>query len=239
VVPALALATSLAEEQDGAVTDALAILLAAGGLDVEDLLPEVVRLAVGLGDAEIARAAVARVAALAADTCVPHRNAALSYCRGLCDGDGEALLQAATGYREAGRPLSSARALEAAALAFAQDGATSSAKAAFVRAVDLYGSLGAEWDVARAQGLLRPYGIRRGPHATHRQARTGWLSLTQAEATIAALVMAGLSNRQIADRLFLSPRTVATHVSHILAKLQVRTRTDIAREASQRQSASG
>ncbi|HEX4705778.1 MAG TPA: AAA family ATPase [Pseudonocardiaceae bacterium] len=239
VVPALALATSLAAEQAGSADDALAILLAAGGLDVEDLLPEIVRLAVGLGDADNTRLAVARVAALAADTCVPHRNAALSYCRGLCDGGGETLLQAATGYRDAGRPLSQARALEAAALAFAEDGATSSAKAAFARAVDLYAALGAEWDVARAQALLRPHGIRRGPHATHRQARTGWLSLTQAEATVAALVMAGLSNRQIAERLFLSPRTIATHVSHILAKLQVRSRTDIAREASQRQSASG
>jgi len=44
----------------------------------------------------------------------------------------------------------------------------------------------------------------------------------------------GLSNLQIGERLFSSPRTVATHVSHILAKLGVRTRTDIARVASQR-----
>jgi len=64
-------------------------------------------------------------------------------------------------------------------------------------------------------------------------------SSTPAEATVAQLVVAGLSNPQIAERLFVSRRTVTTHVSHILAKLQVRTRTDIAREAGLRQAASG
>jgi DNA-binding CsgD family transcriptional regulator len=236
VVPALALAKSLAAEQSGSAADALALLRAE---DVEDLLPEIVRLAVLVGDRTTAEQATTRMAALAADTLVPHRSAAAAYCRGLLDGDAETLLQAATGYRDAGRPFARARALEAAALAFAEQGATGSAKAAFSRSVDLYSSLGAEWHVARAQAALRPHGIRRGPHTAHRQARTGWASLTQAEATVAALVMEGLSNRQIGERLFSSPRTVATHVSHILAKLGVRTRTDIARVASQRTAASG
>jgi DNA-binding CsgD family transcriptional regulator len=196
-----------------------------------------VRLAVQVGDKAAAESAMGKVAALAADTCVPHRSAAEAYCRGLLDDDGETLLLAATGYRDAGRPFARARALEAAAVAFAEHGAISSAKAAFSRAVDLYATLGAEWHIARSQAGLRPHGIRRGPHAAHRRARTGWHSLTPAEAGVAVLVMEGLSNRQIAERLFLSPRTVATHVSHILGKLGVRTRTDIAREASQHQAA--
>ena len=41
-----------------------------------------------------------------------------------------------------------------------------------------------------------------------------------------------MTNPQIATRLFLSHRTVATHVSHILGKLDVRSRIDIAREAT-------
>ncbi len=48
----------------------------------------------------------------------------------------------------------------------------------------------------------------------------------------------GLTNPEIATRLFLSPRTVATHVSHILKKLDVHSRIDIAREAALRSASS-
>ena len=44
----------------------------------------------------------------------------------------------------------------------------------------------------------------------------------------AGLVAAGRSNRQISDELFLSERTVETHVTHILAKLGVATRVEVA-----------
>jgi DNA-binding NarL/FixJ family response regulator len=47
-------------------------------------------------------------------------------------------------------------------------------------------------------------------------------------------VEAGLSNPEIAATLLLSRRTIATHVSHILKKLDVHSRTDIAREAALR-----
>jgi DNA-binding CsgD family transcriptional regulator len=96
--------------------------------------------------------------------------------------------------------------------------------------VELYASLGAAADVARLQARFRAHGIRRGPRSKHRQARSGWDSLTPAETKIAALVEEGLSNPEIAAKLLLSRRTVATHVSHILKKLGVHSRTDIARE---------
>jgi DNA-binding NarL/FixJ family response regulator len=51
------------------------------------------------------------------------------------------------------------------------------------------------------------------------------------------LVVKGLSNSQIGAELFLSPRTVETHVSHVLAKLGLRSRVDIVREAGRRVSA--
>jgi DNA-binding NarL/FixJ family response regulator len=59
------------------------------------------------------------------------------------------------------------------------------------------------------------------------------------ELKVTELVVTGLSNRQIGERLFLSGRTVATHVSHVLAKLGVRSRTDIAREAIRNLGTSG
>jgi DNA-binding NarL/FixJ family response regulator len=56
--------------------------------------------------------------------------------------------------------------------------------------------------------------------------------LTPTELKVAALVEDGLTNPEIAARLSLSRRTIATHVSHILKKLDVRSRTDVAYEAA-------
>ncbi|XVV02836.1 AAA family ATPase [Actinosynnema sp. CA-248983] len=232
VVGSLALATSLELEQAGRVRDALAVLV--DGMDsVEDLLPDAVRLAVRLGDDP--SAAVARAEELARDLDVPHRRAVAAYCRALADGDPVGLLRAA----DTGRPLLRAKALGAAAVAFAESGDRTSARAALSHAVDVLERLGAEWDLNVLLARMRELGIRRGPHAKHRRAAHGWESLTPMELKVTELVVAGLSNRQIAERLFLSSRTVATHVSHVLAKLGVRSRTDIAREAVRHRVASG
>jgi len=176
--------------------------------------------------------------ALAAESEIPHRQANALYCSGLMDHDATRLLAAAERYGDASRPLLSAKALEAAAGDFVCAGDRDNARAAFTRAVEIYTSLGAATDVARLRTRFRAHGIRRGPHAKHRQARSGWDSLTPAETKIAALVEGGLTNPEIAARLFLSRRTVATHVSHILKKLDVHSRTDIAREAALRTTAS-
>ncbi|WP_246257076.1 ATP-binding protein [Amycolatopsis anabasis] len=236
----LALAHALAAEQDGDPARALGELTALAELaDVEDLLPETVRLAVEAGEEATARAVTARIRAHADRTEAPRRYAAAQYCRGLLDRDPARLLRAADRYRDAGRPLPSAKALEAAARTFAEAGDRSSARAAFSRAVDCYRSLGAAWDEARLGARMRAFGIRRGPRAAHRKSSHGWESLTPAESKIAALVAEGLTNPQIAAKLFLSPRTVGTHVSHILTKLEVHSRTDIAREAGLRRNALG
>jgi DNA-binding NarL/FixJ family response regulator len=52
--------------------------------------------------------------------------------------------------------------------------------------------------------------------------------LTRREAEVAALAARGLTNRDIAARLFLSVRTVETHLDHVLTKLGFRTRTQLA-----------
>ncbi|MFB9839231.1 helix-turn-helix domain-containing protein, partial [Actinoallomurus acaciae] len=92
---------------------------------------------------------------------------------------------------------------------------------------------GARWDLLRADTRLRRHGVqrRRGPR---RRAATGWDALTPAELTIARLVADGRPNPDIAASLFVSRRTVEVHVSHILAKLGVRSRVEIAREAAGR-----
>ena len=244
IVGPLALARSLDSEHADALPEALAVLTAGFAdnteeLDeIEDLLADAVRLATKTGDLGTAKALAGHATALAAESEIPHRQANALYCRGLLDHDATRLLAAAERYGDASWPLLSAKALEAAAGAFVCTEDRDRARAAFTRAVDIYTSLGAATDVARLRTRFRAHGIRRGPHAKHRQARSGWDSLTPAETKIAALVEGGLSNPEIAARLFLSRRTVATHVSHILKKLDVHSRTDIAREAALRTIAS-
>jgi DNA-binding CsgD family transcriptional regulator len=63
--------------------------------------------------------------------------------------------------------------------------------------------------------------------------------LSNREFEIAGLVAAGRSNRQMATELFLSERTVETHISHIFSKLQVGSRVDVAMWYSSRKAATG
>jgi DNA-binding NarL/FixJ family response regulator len=235
----LALARSLDREQGGALDEAQAALTDAfdGNEEVEeieDLLADAVRLADATGDLGTAQALAGHADTLAADSAIPHRLANALYCRALLDHDAARLLTAAERYGEAGRPLLRAKALEAAAGHFVDADDRTQARAAFTAAVDVYTSLGAAADVARLQATFRAHGIRRGPHSKHRRAQSGWDSLTATEIKIAAFVEEGLSNPEIAARLLLSRRTVATHVSHILKKLNVNSRIDIARESALR-----
>ncbi len=244
LIGSLALARSLDREHNGALSDALVALTDAfdGNTEdleeIEDLFADTVRLAIQTGASNTARSLTDHAAALAAESKIPHRQANALYCRGLLDNDAHRLLAAAECYEDAGRPLLRAKALEAAAGVFVEEGDRGQARAAFTRAVEVYVSLGASADVARLQATFRAHGIRRGPHSKHRQARNGWESLTPTEIKVASFVEEGLSNPEIAARLLLSRRTVATHVSHILKKLDVHSRTDIARESALRTIAS-
>lgn len=239
----LALAQSLDREHEGVVPEALATLTDVFASDVVDLeeidelFADAVRLAMVVGDLGTAQALTSHATELAADSEIPHRLGNALYCRGMLDHDAALLLQAAERYAEATRPLLRAQALEAAAHELLRSDDRTKARTAFNEAVDMYASLGAAADIARLQAVFRQQGIRRGPHSKHRKAQSGWDSLTPTEIKVAAFVEEGLSNPEIAAKLLLSRRTVGTHVSHILKKLNVATRTDIARESALRRGA--
>jgi DNA-binding CsgD family transcriptional regulator len=59
--------------------------------------------------------------------------------------------------------------------------------------------------------------------------RLGWASLTAAELRIARLVAEGLTNREIAARLTLSPHTIDYHLKHVFSKLRAHSRVQLAR----------
>jgi predicted ATPase/class 3 adenylate cyclase/DNA-binding CsgD family transcriptional regulator len=61
---------------------------------------------------------------------------------------------------------------------------------------------------------------------------SGWASLTPTELDVVKLVREGLSNKEIATRLFVSPRTVQTHLTHVYTKLGLTSRVQLVQEAS-------
>ena len=92
-------------------------------------------------------------------------------------------------------------------------------------AVETFQALGAGPGADRARSLLRRLGVRTagGPPVK--------AGLSRREEEVARLVGLGLSNDQIAERLFLSPRTVEHHVTSILRKLAASGRAEIAAHA--------
>jgi DNA-binding CsgD family transcriptional regulator len=97
-------------------------------------------------------------------------------------------------------------------------------EAALREALLMLGELGAEAAVAIARRQLLAAGVR-GPYG---HARSDPQGLTRRERQIAELLAEGLSNPEIAARVHRSERTVAHHVSALLAKLGVSTRAQVA-----------
>ncbi|MEU8837723.1 AAA family ATPase [Streptomyces roseus] len=239
------LARALLAERAGRPADAVRELLPALADGPEEarayerpwILSEIVRLALECGDTVTARAAVAacgRTAAALAE--YPGPALALLRCEGLFAQDPQLLERALERAQRGGRPLVLGHAWEDLAVARAWHGDLAAARSALAQAVAAYEDLGARWDVARADARLRSLGVRRGSRSARRRVANGWEALTPAELKVALLVAQGRSNPEIASALFLSARTVQTHVSHILAKLQVRSRAAVAAQAATRRS---
>ena len=138
---------------------------------------------------------------------------------------------AATEFASTGRGTLACFAHEELACAAAASGDKDRALVALDAALAGYQRMRAVPDRDRALARMRALGIRRGPREGHRTVDSGWASLTATEVRIAALVQDGLTNREIGTRLFISPRTVQTHVSHILAKTGLRSRVEVAAAA--------
>ena len=186
------------------------------------------RTAMAGGHDELA-AAVARAArALAsANPGYPAVDAAAAHARGLAEQDAALLAEAAERHPDPWARASAAEDLGVAHIRRAED---QPAIERLSEAIEGYRTAGAAADMARVRRRLRKLGVRRR-HWTQAQDRptVGWESLTETERAVAELVAQGLSNRDVAARLYVSIHTVAFYLRQIFRKLEIGSRVDLAR----------
>jgi len=195
--------------------------------------PDLVRLAVAAGNRLLAEAVSEEVAEGARRSGAVGAEAAALRCRGLLEGDGDALAAAADGFWSCRRRAEAALAAAEAGTTLAAGGRRAEAVEHLERALQFFEEVGAQWPRARTEAALRRLGVRHrrtGPGTV----RVGWDSLTPTEVRVARLAADGLTNRQIGQRLFISGRTVETHLGHVYGKLGLATRTQLAAEVARR-----
>jgi DNA-binding NarL/FixJ family response regulator len=197
-----------------------ALVVATPPGDRADLLDALVEVCLAVGDQVGADAAAAELRALADLIGTSFLRAQSDRARGraaLAGGDPAGavrlLRRAWSSWQAVGAPYEAARTRVDAALAARALGDEDAAGMELDAARQSFTELGAAPDIVRVDAALIP---PRSPHPA------GPLSLREAE--VLRLVARGSSNRAIAERLFLSERTVAHHVGNILAKLQLANR---------------
>lgn len=197
-------------------------------LTIRPLWPVYLPLCLAVHERDTAEDVAAAVTEIAQRADTPSTTAEGLHARGLVDDDAEALLAAVAAYRDTPLAVERAACQEAAGAALARRGHRNDATAQLQGAVESYEQMGATRHVARVEAALRDLGVRRGRRGPRRRPATGWDSLTPTELSVATLVADGLIYREIAERLFISRRTVETHVAHMFAKLGVKSRSELA-----------
>lgn len=199
-----------------------------------DIADEVLlaRVALAAGDGELARLALSnsqRRAELNPE--VTSIAATAAQVRGLIESSAADLQEAVSLFARTPRRLELATALEdlGGALIAADRKA---AVEVLGRSLALYTDIGATWDSGRVRSRLRGLGVRRRLVTSEPEAR-GWDTLTASELAVVRLVAEGLTNREVADRLFVSPHTVNSHVRHVFTKLGINSRVELARLVQQ------
>ncbi|MFE9749755.1 LuxR C-terminal-related transcriptional regulator [Saccharothrix saharensis] len=169
-----------------------------------------VRQAVAAGDGGLAREVVGAAEELAAaNPGFEVVAVAAGHARALLERDAERLAEVARRHRH---PWAQANANEDLAGVLAEAGDAGRASAHAVVASRIFGRMGAEGEVKEVR-------------------KEEWGGLSGAEREIARLVGVGLTNRQVAKQLFLSPHTVNYHLRGIFRKLGISSRVELARVA--------
>jgi DNA-binding CsgD family transcriptional regulator len=161
--------------------------------------------------------------------------AAIARCRGiLADSGYEDHFEHALGHHQHdGQPFERARTQLAYGERLRRDRRRADAREQLIEALDVLERLGATRWAQRARDELRSTGggsptADPAPVAKETVAAAGLDELTAHELQIARLVAYGLTNREVAAKLFLSPKTIEYHLSQIYRKLGLRSRTQLA-----------
>ena len=214
-----------------------AILIAAGIVEPGELrpLPDEVEALVGLGRLDEAAALVDLLDAMATRLGRPSTRAAAGRSRAIllgARGDVVGALEAAQGARidaeAAGMPFETARTLLVLGASRRRARQKRAARESLETALDILERLGARPWAERARAELGRIGGR----------APGSGALTPTERRAAELVAGGLSNKEVASALFVSPRTVEANLSRVYLKLGVRSRTELVRALAADRSAS-
>jgi DNA-binding CsgD family transcriptional regulator/tetratricopeptide (TPR) repeat protein len=196
-------------------------------LDITDEV-DLVRIAISGPDTDLADAATRSARDRAdANPGVLSIAGVFAQIQGLMHDDAGAFAEAIAHFERGPRPLALASALEDAGRLGTRRGDTDDAVANLGRALEIYTRAGASWDAGRVRRRLRALGVRRRLPSTP-SARTSWAALTDSELAVVGLVVQGMTNREVAERLFVSPHTVSTHLRHVFEKLEINSRVELA-----------
>jgi DNA-binding CsgD family transcriptional regulator len=208
-------------------------LLPFSPVDVTDEV-DLTRIALVAVDAELAAAARASADGRASlNPGVATIAGTAAHVHGLIDDDVGELGDAIKHFEGGPRPIALASALEDAGVALVRRSDRDGAVASLGRALEVYAETRASRDETRVRGRLRELGVRRRL-VSPRRPETGWEGLTESELAVARLVAAGMTNRQVARQLYVSPHTVSTHLRHAFSKLDINSRVELTRIAIER-----
>lgn len=196
--------------------------------------PDLVRLLRATDQRDRAIEVAEALASAAEMSGVRSARAAAERCLGLAHDDPDRVVAAVELVRSCPQRLEQARTCEDAGSVLIDASREEEAKTMLTEAVDLYHSCGVRRSERRVTAELRRLGVRQSSREARDRPATGWEALTPTELEVSALAAEGLTNPEIGRRLFISRRTVETHLSHVYAKLGVSSRVELAAEAAVR-----